>query len=67
MQPAAQQVHSSGEQQDDKQAYQEQAEDTESDDDIQVRPMNREALLRSLMGSGVAENAIESFVASLKY
>ena len=67
MQPAAQGVSINGEHRDDKQAYQEEAEDTESDDDIQVRPMNREALLRSLMGSGVAEDAVESFVASLKY
>ena len=52
---------------DSKQACHEEAEDAESDDDIQVRPMNREALLRSLMGSAVAEDAIENFVASLKY
>lgn len=50
---------------------QEQAEvlsdDSDSEDDIQVRPMNKHALLSSLMGSGGAEDAIESFVASLKY
>ena len=42
-------------------------DDSESDDDIQVRAMDRTALLSSLVGSGAAEGAIESLVASLKY
>ena len=67
MQPAEEDVSINGKQCNSKQVYHKEAEDTESDDDIQVRPMNREALLRSLMGSAVAEDAIETFVASLKY
>ena len=42
-------------------------DDSDSDDDIQVRAMDRTALLSSLVGSGAAEGAIESLVASLKY
>ena len=41
--------------------------ESDSDDDIQVRAMDRTALLSSLVGSGSAEGAIESLVASLKY
>ena len=40
---------------------------SDSEDDIQVRAMDRTALLSSLVGSGTAEGAIESLVASLKY
>ena len=43
------------------------ADDSDSEDDIQVRAMDRTALLSSLVGSGTAEGAIESLVASLKY
>ena len=67
MQRAEQDVGINGKRCISEQVCHEEAEDTESDDDIQVRPMNREALLRSLMGSAVAEDAIENFVASLKY
>lgn len=42
-------------------------DDCDSDDDIQVRPMDRIALLSSLIGSGAADDAIEGLVASLKY
>ncbi len=42
-------------------------ENSDSDDDIQVRAMDRTALLSSLVGSGTADGAIESLVASLKY
>ena len=43
------------------------SDDCDSDDDIQVRPMDRIALLSSLIGSGAADDAIEGLVASLKY
>ena len=43
-------------------------DDSDSEDDIQVRPLDKRALLlRNLLGSGAAEDAIESLVASLKY
>lgn len=42
-------------------------DNSDSDDDIQVHAMDRTALLSSLVGSGAAEGAIESLVASLKY
>ena len=43
-------------------------DDSDSEDDIQVRPLDKRALLlRNLVGSGAAEDAIESLVASLNY
>lgn len=43
-------------------------DDPDSEDDIQVRPLDKRALLlRKLVGSGAAEDAIESLVASLNY
>ena len=43
-------------------------DDSDSEDNIQVRPLDKRALLlRNLVGSGAAEDAIESLVASLNY